>query len=241
MSEITWLLNYCETHPDATIRYEQSDMVLWSASDASYLSEPKARSRAGAIFFLSEQPPPNGSTPTKQPKQNRTIHALAKIMNNVMSSAMEAEVGATFHATKEAVPLRISLEEMGHNQPPTPMQVDNSAAIGYVNNTIKHRRSKAIDMRIHWVKDRVKQGQFIRYWIPGKNNILADYVTKHHPASHHIKMRPKFFTQHLTNLVVSQLLQGCEKRRKTRTGRALRISKSPAVSDSYENTNDTCD
>ena len=66
-----------------------------------------------------------------------------------MSLAVEAEVGATFHATKEAVPLSIALEEMGHSQPPTPMQVENSAAIEYVNNTIKHRRSKAIDMRFH--------------------------------------------------------------------------------------------
>ena len=124
MSEKMWLLDYCATHPDATICYKRSGMVPWSASDASYLSEPKPRSRAGAIFFLSEQPPPNGATPTKQPEQNGTIHAVVKIMNNVMSSAIEAEVIATFHATKEAVPLRIAIEEMGHNQPPTSMQVD---------------------------------------------------------------------------------------------------------------------
>ena len=34
MSEITWLLDYCATNPDAKIRYKASDMTLWVSSDA---------------------------------------------------------------------------------------------------------------------------------------------------------------------------------------------------------------
>jgi hypothetical protein len=45
-------LNYCATHPDATIRYQKSDMILKIQSDASYLSEPKARSRSGGHFYM---------------------------------------------------------------------------------------------------------------------------------------------------------------------------------------------
>ena len=86
---------------------------------------------------------------------NGVVYALAKIINNVMSSAMEAEVAATYLTPKEAVPLQIALEEIGHPQPPTPMQVDNSTAVGFVNETIKYKRSKAIDMRFHWVRERV--------------------------------------------------------------------------------------
>ena len=55
MSEITWLLDYCAANPDAKIRYNASDMVLWISSDASYLSEPNAKSRAGGLFFLSDK------------------------------------------------------------------------------------------------------------------------------------------------------------------------------------------
>ena len=233
MSEVTWLLDYCAAHPDATIRYTRSDMVLWTASDASYLSEPKARSRAGAIFFLSDKPTNPKEPPQTQPTQNGVVYALAKIINNVMSSAMEAEIGATFLAAKEAVPLRTALEEMGHPQPPTPMQVDNSTAVSFVNDTIKHKRSKAIDMRFHWVKDRVKQGQFIIYWVPGQDNKIADYVTKHHPASHHIKMRPKFFTQHLAKIFVLQPLQGCDRRPKPRGTCATPSESFPAVTNRY--------
>jgi N-acetylmuramic acid 6-phosphate (MurNAc-6-P) etherase len=38
------LLNYAATNPDAVIRYKVSGTTLYIHSDASYLSEPKARS-----------------------------------------------------------------------------------------------------------------------------------------------------------------------------------------------------
>ena len=52
MYKITWLLNYVASNPNATLTYVASDMCLHVHSDASYLSAPKARSRAGAHFFL---------------------------------------------------------------------------------------------------------------------------------------------------------------------------------------------
>ena len=45
--KVTQLLDYCTTHPDAIIRYHQSDMILTVNSGASYLSEPKECSRVG--------------------------------------------------------------------------------------------------------------------------------------------------------------------------------------------------
>ena len=41
------ILNYVATHPNARIRYVASDMILNLHSDTSYISEPKAKSRAG--------------------------------------------------------------------------------------------------------------------------------------------------------------------------------------------------
>jgi hypothetical protein len=46
-------------------------------------------------------------------------------------------------------------------------------------------------MRFYWLQDRVEQKQFLIYWKPGHLN-FADYFTKHHPASHHRKMRYKY-------------------------------------------------
>jgi hypothetical protein len=46
------LLNYCNTHPETKIRYHASDIILHIHSDASYLSESEAKSRAGGFFYM---------------------------------------------------------------------------------------------------------------------------------------------------------------------------------------------
>ena len=98
-----WLLNYAASHPNATICYNASDMVLHLHSDASYLSDPGARSRVGGHYFLSN----NSTDPTKPPLTdsplNDPIHTISKILHNVMLSGSEAEIGATFHNGQEAV------------------------------------------------------------------------------------------------------------------------------------------
>ena len=73
------------------------------------------------------------------------------------------------------------------NQPS--VTTDNSTANGFANKRTKIRRSKAMDMRFYWIQDRVDQKQFRIHWLQGENN-HGDYFTKHHPTSHHTKMRP---------------------------------------------------
>eukprot|EP00957_Ditylum_brightwellii_P192051 14620101-Ditylum_brightwellii.AAC.1 len=101
-----------------------------------------------------------------------------------MALAAEAELGALFENTKESVSLCSTLTELWHQQPATPIQVDYLTAHRIVNSNICHCKSKAIDMGLYWVKDRVTQGQFQMYWEPGRNN-KTDYFTKHHPLAHH--------------------------------------------------------
>ena len=81
-----------------------------------------------------------------------------------------------------------TLEELGHKQPPTSIQTDNTTAAGLANKRLRQRKSRSIDMRFHWIRDRAKQGQFIIYWGPGKDN-KGDYHSKHHPAVHHRLVR----------------------------------------------------
>jgi hypothetical protein len=68
------------------------------------------------------------------------------------------------------------------------METDSTTATGYSNGTIKQKRTKAMDMRFYWIKDRVKKGKFNVYWGPGYQT-LADYFTKHHSPAHHKRMR----------------------------------------------------
>ena len=52
--KITHFLNYAAMHPEATIRYHTSDMALHIHADASYLSEPKGKSRIAVYYFLTD-------------------------------------------------------------------------------------------------------------------------------------------------------------------------------------------
>eukprot|EP00957_Ditylum_brightwellii_P117526 8963677-Ditylum_brightwellii.AAC.1 len=42
----------------------------------------------------------------------------------------------------------------------TPIMNNPLPSCGIVSSFIKHRRSRAIDLRFYWVRDRVQQGQF---------------------------------------------------------------------------------
>eukprot|EP00957_Ditylum_brightwellii_P076022 5778680-Ditylum_brightwellii.AAC.1 len=85
------LLDYCASHPNATIRYTPSNMLL---------------------------------------KLNGPLLTVSTILCNVTASEADAELGALFENAKEAAALQVTLEELGHQQPATLIQVDNSTAYG---------------------------------------------------------------------------------------------------------------
>jgi hypothetical protein len=75
--------------------------------------------------------------PADQPPRNGPINVPCKILKEVLSSAAEAELAGLYGNGKEAVPERITLEELGHPQPPTPIFTDNSTASGIANDSVK--------------------------------------------------------------------------------------------------------
>jgi hypothetical protein len=169
-------------------------MVLAVHSNASYLSEPKACSRAGGHFFLSSD--------TTIPPNNGAVLNIVHIIKNVMSSATKAKLVGLYIMARKAVYIRIILEELGHKQPPTPLQTDNAMADAVINSKIQPKQTKAMDMRFHWLQDRECQQQFRIYWRPGKMN-YANYWKKHHPELHHRNIRKEF----LMPTIVLKMLQ----------------------------------
>ncbi len=121
-------------------------MVLAGHSNASYLSETNARSRAGGHFFVSN----NNAIPSN----NGAILTISQIIKVVMSSAVEAQIGALYIDCREAIPARHTLEYLGHKQPPTPMLTDNTTALGVVNSKVM-KKLKAMDMEYHWLQCRI--------------------------------------------------------------------------------------
>ena len=101
-----------------------------------------------------------------------------------MTSVTDAKLAALYIRAREAVYIRMVLEKMGHQQPPTTLQIDNAMAEAVVNGKMQPKRTKAKDVRFYWLRNIEDQEQFRIYWRPGKSN-YANYWTKHHPASHH--------------------------------------------------------
>lgn len=181
LNECNWLLDYLATYPNDGITYKASNMILCAHSDASYLSESNSRSRAGAHVFLSNDDP--------IPQSRGPVYSSSTVLRSVYASAGEAETAALFKCAQDMVPLRNALEEMGWKQPRTPIQIDNSTAEGFANNTIIVKRMRAIKMRFNWLKDREAQDQFRFFWDKGTCN-NGDYHTKLHPPEYHLSHRP---------------------------------------------------
>jgi hypothetical protein len=65
------------------------------------------------------------------------------------------------------------------------MKTDNTTTTGYSNGTITQKRTKAMDMRCYWIKNRVKQGQFkntgardTKIWLIISQNIIRRRIKK---------------------------------------------------------------
>ena len=127
-----WLLNYLATHPNAKIRYWQSDMRLIIHSDASFLVEWDAKSNYGKYFYLGWNQNDN------KPQQiNGLVDVSASLLPLVAISVAEKKLEGTFYNAKKGKILRLTLEEMGYKQGPTTIFVDKNTASGICNITIK--------------------------------------------------------------------------------------------------------
>ena len=165
-------------NPTPAIRHKASDMILEAESDAAFDVTPDARSRAAGHICL-------GSEDNTQ--FNAPVHALSKTIKGVMGSAAEAEVAALHMNAHELIPMQDCLNTLNHPQPPTRIKTDNITAKGFVQGTIKQRRSTGCNRKCWWLKDRVKE--FNINWAPGKTN-SADCHSKHHTGTCHSKVRP---------------------------------------------------
>jgi hypothetical protein len=125
MKRVKQFLNYVATQEPVVTTYHASDMVLAIHSNVGYLNEEGARSHAGGHHFLSEN--------IANPSNNGTIYNKASIIKSVVSSAAKAEIGALHINAQKGVEEHNILEEMGHLQPPTPVQTDNLTADSIVN------------------------------------------------------------------------------------------------------------
>jgi hypothetical protein len=91
-------MDYLASHPGATVRFYASNMILNNHSDASYLSEANAHSRACGHFFMGWK-----ADPAKPITLNGAFFTLSAILRFVVASTAKAELRTLFLNCKQAI------------------------------------------------------------------------------------------------------------------------------------------
>ena len=171
-------LGHLMQHPNVTVRFHASDMQYRVFGDVSHNSVSRGRSRAGGYGWFGWKSDPL--------RLNGSVFTMSSVLDVVTSSACEGEYGAAYMVARHTVWIRAIARALGHPQDPTHLYCDNTCAVGLAGDTLKTAKTKAIDLRFHWLRDRVRQGQFHIIWVPTEDN-LADFFTKALPVHQHVQ------------------------------------------------------
>lgn len=112
----------------------------------------------------------------------------------VALSSMEAEFMALARTTCEAIWLRELSSELGvPTTGPLSIKVDNDAAMMFAESVAFHARSKHIDIRYHFVRERVASNE-VRLTHCASEDNLADILTKALPRPLFEKLRDQIMS-----------------------------------------------
>ena len=120
----------------------------------------------------------------------------SKKQRTVALSSTEAEYMALSEATQEAIWLKAFLCELGEMSSDAAVKIfeDNQGSIALAKNPEHHKRTKHIDIRYHFVREKVEDGQVILEYI-STLDMLADIMTKPIPATQFCVLRGKLGIQ----------------------------------------------
>lgn len=141
----------------------QHNSKLLGYSDADWAGDTLNRkSTTGYVFFLF------GSLVSWNSKKQPTV-AL---------SSTESEYMALSEITKEAIWIRKFLSSLGYNlDTPAIIMEDNQGAIELAKNPVHHARTKHIDIRHHFVREKLLTSEIDLIYVP-TNEQIADALTK---------------------------------------------------------------
>ena len=146
-----------------TYRNGGSDFNLVGYSDADFANDVETRrSTTGYIFELSNGP----------------ITWCSQRQKSVALSTTVAEYIAACEATKEATWLRLLLNDIGCQcTSPTIINIDNQSSIKLVKNPEFHKRTKHVDTRYHFIREKYQERAINVCYVPSELQ-LADILTK---------------------------------------------------------------
>lgn len=158
------IFRYLKGSIDKKWAYDRNNTnpTLTGYCDADFGSDPKdRRSVTGYIFLL----------------QNGAVSRNSKKQPTVALSTTEAEYMAMSSATQEAMWIRSLHGELFGKKLPYTIHCDNKGAIHLANTTAHHSRTKHIDIRHHFVRDHVTNGN-VKFSYINTTEMIADFLTK---------------------------------------------------------------
>jgi hypothetical protein len=139
------------------------EITLSAYADADWAGDlDKRKSRSGYVVLCNDSP----------------IIWSSKLQQSVALSSTEAEYVSLSLASREVIWCRTLLKELGFEQlNATVIYEDNDSCIKIANSPRKHPGIKHIDIRYHFIKDRIESKEIILQRIP-TTSMVADLFTK---------------------------------------------------------------
>ena len=163
-----------------SLTFSGNKISLVGYSDADWAGDPSSRrSTTGFIFYLGNSP----------------ISWQSKIQTTVALSTTEAEYIALSSTTQEAIWLRSLLREWGFKMNmPTTLWSDNNGAIQLTYNPIHHKRTKHIEIKYHFIRDKVKSNDIVVDKVH-TSEMLAGILTKNTSTQTQSTLRQRLMGQ----------------------------------------------
>lgn len=162
---VKWILRYILGTVDVGLVFQQDDSICQHVVgyvDSDYAGDlDKRRSTTGYVFTLARGP----------------VSWRSTLQSTVALSTTEAEYMAVTEAIKEAIWLQGLLDDMGIFQEHMNVHCDSQSAICLAKDQIHHSRTKHIDVRYHFVREIVDEGDILLQKIATADN-PADMLTK---------------------------------------------------------------
>ncbi|KAM1959838.1 hypothetical protein ACFX15_005064 [Malus domestica] len=161
-----WILRYLHGTRDVGLCFERDDSGIGHFAvgyvDSDYAGDLDGRkSTTGYVFTMA-----------KGPVCWRSI-----LQSSVALSTTEAEYMAVAEAIKEAIWIHGLIRDLGVDQKQVEVHCDSQSAIYLAKYQVHHARTKHIDVRYHFVREIVGEGEIILQKIPTKDN-PTDMLTK---------------------------------------------------------------
>lgn len=165
---VKWVMRYMKGTQDMCLKFEKQDKFeIRGYCDSDYATDlDKRRSIIGFVFTAG----------------GNTISWKSGLQRVVALSTTEAEYMALTEAVKEAIWLKGLAAEMGFEQESMEVMCDSQSAIALSKNSVHHERTKHIDVRYHFIREKIAEGnvkvvKISTTWNP------ADIFTKVVPVS----------------------------------------------------------